>query len=443
MKRRGTVRPDRPRAGPVRATGVLALVLVIGSGGCGDPGPRNPAGRPSPALAPVPDTQWVRLVTELSEPGGRFDTDNLISNETSYLHVLGPMDRLGVRGGAYVGVGPDQNFSYVALQRPELAFILDIRRDNLLHHLLLKALFHESERRVDYLALLFGRAVPERPGAAGEPPTEAAPPSPEARRDEGWRGAGPGEILASLAEAPGGPDSPEAREAWRRLRDRILTFGVPLSPEDLATIERFHTAFVTRGGALRFTSHGQPPRPYYPTLSQLLLETDLEGRPGSYLATEEAFAFVDALQEANRVIPVVGDLAGPSALRAIGAEIEARGSVVRVLYTSNVEYYLVRDRTFPRYASNLAALPIDGWSVLIRSVFPNAARHPHAVPGYYSTQTLVRMEDVHEALTQGGYAGYRDLVTRDAIPLVEEGGGAGSPGATPGPGPAAGRLRKP
>jgi hypothetical protein len=376
----------------------------------GDPGARPSDAHPEPAAAtalePIPDTQWVRLVVELSEPGGYFDTDNLISNESSYLHVLGPMDRLGVRGGAFIGVGPDQSFSYMAHQRPALAFIVDVRRDNLLHHLLLKALFHEADRRVEYLGLLLGRSVPGRP--PGEPASGSDP----------WLEADPARLLDALSASPGGPGSVEAREAWERLRGRILSFGLPLEPEELATIERFHATFVGAGGGLRFTSHGRPPRPYYPTFGQLLSETDLEGRRGSYLATEEAFRFLDALQEGNRVIPVVGDLAGPSALRAIGAEVEARGLTVRALYTSNVEYYLVRAGTFAGFSSSLASLPVDRWSVLIRSVFPNAARHPDAVPGYYSTQTLVRLEDVQDALATGGYAGYRDLVTRDAVPLL-------------------------
>ena len=350
------------------------------------------------------DSSFARLVAQLSEPGGFFDTDNLLSNETSYLHVLGAMDRLGVRGGAYIGVGPDQNFSYIARQRPELAFIIDVRRDNLLHHLLLKALFHEAERRVDFLALLLGRAVP----GAGEGEGTGS-----------WLEATPDGILGALAEAAGGPGSQEAREAWERLRQRILSFGLELAPEDLATIERFHATFVGAGGALRFTSYGRPPRPYYPTFGQLLSETDLDGRQGSYLATEDAFRFVDALQEANRVVPVVGDLAGPAALRAIGAEVEGRGLTVRALYTSNVEYYLVRGGTFPAFAASVAQLPVDRWSVLIRSVFPNAARHPHTVPGFYSTQTLVRLLDVQAALAEGGYSGYQDLVTRQAVPLIE------------------------
>src|SRR6185312_13859069 len=106
------------------------------------------------------DSSFAKLVQRLSEPGGYFDSDNLISNETSYLHVLDGMRRLKVQGGAYIGVGPDQNFSYIAAVRPEIAFMIDIRRDNLLEHLMFKALFGMSRNRIEYLCLLFGKPVP-------------------------------------------------------------------------------------------------------------------------------------------------------------------------------------------------------------------------------------------------------------------------------------------
>jgi hypothetical protein len=396
----GRERCPRSVCGLLVAASASALLLA----GCGDPRSGASVSQPNPAraeaLAPIPDSQWVRLVRTLSEAGGYFDTDNLISNETSYLHVVGPMTRLGVRGGVYVGVGPDQNFSYMAAQRPSLAFVLDIRRDNLLHHLMHKALFHETDRRVEYLALLLGRAVPD---------------------DSLWDRSATGDIaqlLRAVEAFPGGAGSPQAADSWRRIRSRMERFGLPLSPDDLSTVERFHRTFVDAGSGLRFTSHGRLPRPYYPTYGQLLAETDLDGEAGSYLATEEAFRFVDALQEANRVVPVVGDLAGPTALRAIGAEAEQRGLTVRLLYTSNVEYYLMREGRFPRFAASAATLPVDRWSVLVRSVFPTAVRHPHSVPGYYSTQTLVRLEDFRSVLSGGGYTGYGDLVTRQAVPLL-------------------------
>ena len=105
-------------------------------------------------------SSFAAQVAALSEPAGYFDTDNLISNERSYLDVVPDLKKRGVKGGAYVGVGPDQNFSYIAAIRPEVVFIVDVRRDNLLLHLLFKSLFTLARTRVEYLAMLLGRPVP-------------------------------------------------------------------------------------------------------------------------------------------------------------------------------------------------------------------------------------------------------------------------------------------
>src|SRR6185295_19194679 len=106
------------------------------------------------------DTSFAGIVARLSEPGGYFDSDNVITNEVSYLHVASQFTKAGVHGGAYMGVGPDQNFSYIALIRPKIAFLVDIRRDNLLEHLLFKSLFAMAHNRLEYLCLLFGKPVP-------------------------------------------------------------------------------------------------------------------------------------------------------------------------------------------------------------------------------------------------------------------------------------------
>jgi hypothetical protein len=396
------------REGPARvraSLSLLAFVLTLALPGCRDAA-NGPSGTEVPSavlqvpaaaqdLTPLSQDEWVQLVTRLSEAGGFFDTDNLISNETSYLHVLGPMRRMGVEGGAYIGVGPDQNFAYIAQQRPYLAFVIDLRRDNLIYHLLLKALFHEADSRAEYLALLFGRQIPE-----------------DSAR---WHTASVSELLEGVAAVPGGAGSPQAEEALSRVRARVETFGLELGVEGWSTLIRFHQTFIEEGAGLRFTSFGRPARPFYPTFGELLTETDLEGEAGSYLARRDDFLFLKALQEANRVIPVVGDLAGPSALRAVGDEIRSRSLTVRVLYTSNVEYFLWGAGTFPTFAATVAELPMDEHSVLVRSVFPNTATHPHTVPGYYSTQTLVPLEEVRRVVRGSGYRGYQDLVVRDAV----------------------------
>src|SRR5258708_33381337 len=82
--------------------------------------------------APAP---FASVVEQLSEPNGEFDTDNLISNEQSYLHVVPALEQAGLSGGVYIRVGPDQNFSYIARRRPSEAFIVGIRPYSLLLHL--------------------------------------------------------------------------------------------------------------------------------------------------------------------------------------------------------------------------------------------------------------------------------------------------------------------
>ena len=78
-----------------------------------NPGPQRP---PAQSLERSLDKeQFAQIVGKFSEPNGYFDSDNLISNEASYLHVMGKMRQMKVSGGAYIGVGPDQSFSYICL----------------------------------------------------------------------------------------------------------------------------------------------------------------------------------------------------------------------------------------------------------------------------------------------------------------------------------------
>jgi hypothetical protein len=338
---------------------------------------------------PASARDFGRLVESLSEPGGYFDTDNLISNERSYLHVLGALERLGVRGGAYIGVGPDQNFSYIARIRPSIAFIIDIRRDNMLQHLMFKALFARSRNRAEYLALLLGRPVPASVARWADRPVDS--------------------LVAYVDATPATRTSRSAARA--AVLAEVRRSGVALSAADLETIGRFHTAFIDAGLGLRFTSFGRAARPYYPTLRQLILERDLDGHAASFLARETDFQFVKELQRRDLIVPVVGDLAGEHALAAIGRLVRQRGERVSALYASNVEDYLLRDGSFARYARTVAALPRDGRSVIIRSFFGGRFRdaHPDAVAGFGSTQLLQTMEAFATNASAGRYDSYWDL----------------------------------
>ncbi len=336
-----------------------------------------------------------RVVEQLSEPGGYFNTDNLISNERSYLHVLSAFDRLGVHGGAYIGVGPDQNFSYIARIRPTIAFVIDIRRDNLLQHLMFKALFACARNRLEYLALLLGRPTPATIDRWNEQSIES--------------------IIAVIDTSTTTAQSASAARA------SVLAFvqrsGVALSANDMATIKRFHNEFIAGGLGLQFTTTGRAPQYYYPTLRQLLLERDLDGQTSSYLAHEADFQFVKSLEARNLIIPVVGDLSGAHALSSIGLLIAQRGERVSALYASNAEDYLLRDGTFPRYARTVTLLPRDAKSVIIRSYFGGEGSHPESVTGYYSTQLLQTINSFSGDVANGGIISYRQLVQQHFIPL--------------------------
>ena len=321
----------------ILTAGVLAVSSPSGPGTAQSAGPRA-------AQAPG---SFAGQVAALSEPGGYFDTDNLISNERSYLQVIPELQRAGVRGGAYIGVGPDQNFSYIAHIRPAMAFIVDIRRDNLLLHLLFKAIFAEARTRVEYLALLLGRPVP--------------------RPLDGWREAGIGRIVAYIDGVPVDRQSVDALRL--RLNGLVTRFDVALSPEDLATIDRFHRRFIEAGLGLRFQSTGRPPQSHYPDYRELLLETDSSGRQSNYLASEESFQFVKSLHARDGIVPVVGDLSGPKALAAVARLLNGRGERLSAFYTSNVEFYLERAGTYDRFVNNLSGMPRTPRSVVIRSIF--------------------------------------------------------------------------
>lgn len=364
-------------SGHVRRVGPLALVLAGALAGA------SAVARHGQGASP-----FAARIASLSEPAGYFDTDNLISNERSYQQVLPELRQRNVRGGAYVGVGPDQNFTYIADVRPSIAFIVDVRRDNLLLHLLFKALFGLSRTRVEYLAQLTGRPVP-----------------PEI---EPWRRATIDRIVTYIDGAT--PD-PRAIDALRRRVDAaIARIGVPLSAQDRGTIDRFHRRFVADGLSLRFESTGRAPQSYYPTYRDLLRETDAAGRQGNYLASEDAFEFVKSLEERDLVIPVVGDLSGPSAVASIARAIDGRHERLSAFYVSNVEFYLFSDGSFPRFVANLGRLPHSANSVLIRSIFGRYA--VAARPGDASASRLAAVDELLREHAAGRIRFYGDIASR-------------------------------
>ena len=331
---------------------------------------------------------FAELVAEFSEPGGDFDTDNLISNEKSYLHVIPLLEQSRVTGGIYIGVGPDQNFSYIARIRPTAAFIVDIRRQNLIEHLLYKALIELSADRKEFLSRLF----------ALEPPADVD------------RTATIDTLLSAYEKAT--RDRALYVRSLDEVRDHLVNrHGFKLSSDDLKQLEYVYNAFYIYGPHLRysFPGAGSLVLQLFPTYSELMTATDAAGVERSYLASEPNFQTLKQLEETNRIIPLVGDFAGPTAIRAVGRYLKEHDATLTAFYTSNVEQYLFQqDDAWKRFYDNLTALPIDTASLVIRSVSTNGAQT--SGPSRLATPHLSSVTDLLQAYNEGKIAAYSDIV---------------------------------
>ena len=328
---------------------------------------------------------FARLSADFSEPDGYFDTDNLISNETTFLDVAATLRQQ--RGGVYIGVGPDQNFSYIALARPEMAFMVDIRRGNLLLHLLFRAIFEQASNRMEYLCLLLGRKAPADLAEWDRSPVDR--------------------IAAYIDKAGPGPVSD--------LGARIEDFGIPLTKSDLDSIAGFHKRFIAGGLDLRFNTHGRAPQAYYPRFRDLVTARDSSAKPASFLASEDGFRYVKRMQEENRVIPVVGNLAGDQALRGIATYARSRKLNLSAFYTSNVEQYLSRDGDLPKFAENVKAFPRDPSSLIIRSGFGYFGRQ-FSRGDSYSTQLFQRVDAFAAGWDSGELKSYQAILAASHAP---------------------------
>lgn len=341
---------------------------------------------PPPRTTQVDPDEFGRLINYLSEAGGFFWSNNYISNETSYLHVLDQLEHQQVRGGVYVGVGPNQNFTYIAHIRPRLAFIVDIRRQNMLEHLLFKMLMEKAETRQEFLSFLTGRPI-HGPPTAREGSIE--------------------ELVDSIEKLPQDVAFFDAQLEYvlSSLRSRT---ELGISPEDLKDIERIYRQFFLQGLEIKYDSWRAF---FFPTLKEFILETDLQGRRRNWLATHQEYQYVRDMERANRIIPVVGDFAGGQALRRLGEELHRRSETVSAFYVSNVEFYLFRQRKWLNFVDNVRQLPIDQRSVFIRAYANLHRPHPQMI-GDHITVTLVQnISRFLQNVDQGRYRDLWDVVT--------------------------------
>jgi hypothetical protein len=337
------------------------------------------------------DRAFWKMISDFSEPGGYFRSDNLISNESTYQQVIPELKTRTVPGGVYIGVGPDQNFTYVTALKPRIAFIVDIRRQNLLLHLLYKSIIEMSDDRADLLSRLFSR---KRPAGL----TRTSPPQ---ALFEGYDAAPADEALF--------------QKNLHAIFDRLSKHhGFPLYPQDRQAIEYVYRAFYNGGPDVRYSFPRQFGGRWFPSYAELMTETDSTGMNHSYMASDQNYQALREMERNNLIVPVTGDFGGGKAIRAVGQYVKDHRATVTFFYTSNVEQYLFQSDAWQKFFGNVAALPFDENSTFIRAFFNMGFRYPPPnVNGNVRSATLLEpMADAVAAFRDGRIQTYYDVIER-------------------------------
>jgi hypothetical protein len=317
------------------------------------------------------DKDFWQFVTDVSEPGGYFRSDNFLSNEMGFLYPIPELKRITKPDGVYLGVGPEQNFTYIAALQPRMAVLFDIRRQMMVHHLMYKALFEMSADRADFLSKLFSRARP----AGLDSSTNVI------------------RLFDAYLDAPS--DSLAYRRNLAAIKERLTKLhGFALTREDSASLDYVYGAFYEAGplinysfrpgsGAVRFNGDRivfRAPggdlggnsvsfmRMGMATYAELQSTGDASGNNLAFLASEPTYRYVRDMHMRNMIVPVVGNFAGPKAIRAVGDYLRAHHANVTAFYLSNVEQYLFQQGDdWRKWFENVASLPLDAASTFIRS----------------------------------------------------------------------------
>jgi hypothetical protein len=288
------------------------------------------------------DADFWKLQSDISEPGGYFRIeDNYTSNEMEVGELFTMLRDRRIGGDVYLGVGPEQNFTYIAAIRPQMAFIVDIRRQAAMQHLMFKAVFEMAQDRADFISILFAKPRP-----AGLDSTTS---------------------IQALWEAYRGvnTDSALGTRNYGRIVDRLTkTQHFVLTQDEMEKLKAVYDAFFYYGPSISTRGMSSGRGGDFAALTGY--SYDISGQPRSFLSSEANYRYVKMLHDRNLIVPITGDFGGPKALRAIGAYLKEHRAVVRGFYVSNVEQYLFGDAHDRAFYENVATMPVDSSSVFIR-----------------------------------------------------------------------------
>jgi len=341
----------------VRLSILTAAALILFLTGIDRLVPYGTAAEPA-VPSQLTDQQFWNLSRDSSEADGVFRSDNLLSNETTFQFVIPDVLKAAKQGRVYMGVGPEQNFTYMAALKPSMAVIIDIRHGNLDVQLMYKALFELSKDRAEFVSRLFSRKRPA--GLTAKSTVD--------------------EIFSAFLKADGSKDLYE--ENLKAVNDLLVKkHGFPLTDGDLEGIRWAMSNYYQFGPSISYNSSlsaNVPPSIVGAiggnrggnngvTYASLMMSNDGNGESRSFLASEENFAFLKDLESRNMVVPVVGDFGGDKAIRAVGTYLKGAGAMVSAFYLSNVEQFLNQDGKWDKFCASVASLPIDETSMFIRS----------------------------------------------------------------------------
>jgi hypothetical protein len=429
---------------------VAAALVTLGSR------PLSHASQQSRIPERLADSTYWRLITTFSEPSGFFPSENFVSNETDWQLIIPSALRTVRTGDAYLGVGPEQNFTYITAFKPKIAFITDIRRQNLVQHLLYKSLFEMSETRVEFLSRLWSRWAPPSLDTSSTPAAilEAF----AARAADSVLGAQTlSAVFARLVNRHGfvlsGEDSSTMRAVFsvffregpdinyasrsRGFPPGSMVWGSGgmvsmsvngntttwhLRPDSTGTMRAYRDS---AGVQVRDPNYAGPPgttpgsftmrmaNGNFATFGSLMTENDGAGTNRGWLATEANYRWLRDFQQRNLLVPVVGNFGGDKALRAVGGWLKEHSARVGAFYTSNVEQYLFQDAIAGKFYDNVATFPADSASIFIRS-FPGnySAFQGPGLPrrsGARLAQTISPIEAILRMHRDGMIKSYTDL----------------------------------
>lgn len=281
------------------------------------------------------------ILYNFSEKGGNYPSDNLISNELTYLNALddNKIEQLKEEG-AYIGVGPEQNFSYIGYLKPKIAFIVDIRSECQTEHLMYKALFKLSKTPEQFLNHLFGLN--------------------QKSIDSVW-------ILEKYFEHfdKEKQDKNTAIKTFQNVVNIIENdFEITLTNGQKKFIQYVLTEFYEKGKQLVFTNKTGLVK-QFPTFEQIILAKTPSGLQKSFLADLNSYNYVREMHAKNLIIPLIGDFAGKKTFKKIASYLTKNQLSVSAFYVSNVESCLSQAQ-YEKFMSNLKSLPINNNSVVIR-----------------------------------------------------------------------------